>query len=78
VRRRSHHGEGDGFVTLTYWKVSNFIANVLLKGYQIAYYSDTNRIHYFKNVTNEYHIISIDNIISSKTGIENSVVRNRE
>lgn len=78
MRRRSHHGEGDGFVTLTYWKVSNFIANVLLKGYQIAYYSDTNRIHYFKNVTNEYHIISIDNIISSKTGIENSVVRNRE
>lgn len=78
MRRRSHHGEGDGFVTLTYWKVSNFIANVLLKGYQIAYYSDTNRIHYFKNVTNEYHIISIDNIISSETGIENSVVRNHE
>lgn len=78
MRRRSHHGEGDGFVTLTYWKVSNFIANVLLKGYQIAYYSDTNRIHYFKNVTNEYHIISVDNIISSETGIENSVVRNHE
>lgn len=78
MRRRSHHGEGDGFVTLTYWKVSNFIANVLLKGYQIAYYSDTNRIHYFKNVTNEYHIISIDNIISSETGIENSLVRNHE
>ena len=78
MRRRSHHGEGDGFVTLTYWKVSNFIANVLLNGYQIAYYSDTNRIHYFKNVTNEYHIISIDNIISSETGIENSVVRNHE
>ena len=78
MRRRSHHGEGDGFVTLTYWKVSNFIANVLLKGYQIAYYPDTNRIHYFKNATNEYHIISIDNIISSETGIENTVVRNHE
>lgn len=78
MKRRSHHGEGDGFVILTHWKVSNFIANVLLKGYQIAYYSDTNRIHYFKNVTNEYHIILIDNIILSKTGIENSVVRDHE
>lgn len=78
MRRRLHHGEGDGFVVLTYWKVSNFIANVLLNGYQIVYYSDTNRIHYFKNATNEYHIISIDNINSSKTGIENGVIRNHE
>ena len=78
MRRRSHHSEGDDFVTLTYWKVSNFITNTLLKGYHIAYYSDTNRIHYWKNGSNEYHIISIDNIISSETGIENGVVRNYE
>lgn len=71
MRRRSHHGECDDFVTLTNWKVSNFITNALLKGYHIAYYHDTNRIHYWKNGTKEYHIISIDNIISSKTGIEN-------
>ncbi len=76
MRRRSHHGEGDSFVTLTYWKVSNFIANALLKGYHIAYYSDTNRIHYWRNGSKDYHIISIDNIISSETGIENGVVRN--
>lgn len=63
MKRRSHHGEGDGFVTLIYWKVSNFIANVLLKGYHIAYYFDSNRTHYWKNNTKEYHIISIDNII---------------
>lgn len=75
MRRRSHHGEGDDFVTLTNWKVSNFIANALLKGYHIAYYSDTGRIHYWRNGSKEYHIISIDNIISSKTGIENGIYR---
>lgn len=76
MKRRSHHGEGDDFVILTHWKVSNFISSTLLTGYHIAYYSDTNRIHYWKNGTKEYHIISIDNIMSSKTGIENSGVRN--
>nr|DAR80694.1 MAG TPA: hypothetical protein [Caudoviricetes sp.] len=75
MRRRSHHGEGDDFVTLTNWKVSNFITNVLLKGYHIAYYGDTGRIHYWRNGSKEYHIISIDNIISSKTGIENGIYR---
>lgn len=75
MRRRTHHGEGDDFVALTNWKVSNFITNVLLKGYHIAYYNDTGRIHYWRNESKEYHIISIDNIISSKTGIENGVYR---
>ena len=78
MRRRSHYGVGDGFVTLTYWKVSNFITHALLKGYHIAYYSDSNRIHYWKNGTKEYHIISIDNIVLSETGIENGVVRDHE
>lgn len=78
MKRTSHHGVGDGFATLTYWKVSNFITNVLLKGYHIAYYSDSNRIHYWKNGTKEYHIISIDNIVLSETGIENGVVRDHE
>lgn len=73
MKRRSDHGEGDRFVTLTYWKVSNFITNVLLKGYHIAYYSDTNRIHYWNNGTKEYHIISIEHILSSETGLENVV-----
>ena len=73
MRRRLHHGEGDGFVALTYWKVSNFIVNVLLKGYHIAYHSDTNRIHYWKDSTKEYHIISIDNINLSETGLENGI-----
>lgn len=78
MRRRSHHGEGDDFVTLTYWKVSNFITHALLHGYHIAYYNDTKRIHYWRNGSKEYHIISIDNIISSETGIENGDVRNHE
>nr|DAQ61370.1 MAG TPA: hypothetical protein [Caudoviricetes sp.] len=73
--KRSHHGEGDDFVTLTNWKVSNFITHVLLNGYHIAYYRDTSRIHYWRNGSKEYHIISIDNIISSKTGIENVQIR---
>ena len=73
MKRRLHHGEGDGFVALTYWKVSNFIVNVLLKGYHIAYYSDTNRIHYWKDGTKEYHIISIDTINLSETGVENGI-----
>ena len=70
MRHRSYRGEGDRFVALTYWKVSNFIVNVLLNGYHIAYYKDTNRIHYWNDGTKEYHIISIDDINSSKTGIE--------
>lgn len=75
MRCRSHHGEGDDFVALTYWKVSNFITNSLMKGYHIAYYSDTKHIHYWKNGSKEYHIISIYNIILSKTGIENAIYR---
>jgi hypothetical protein len=75
VKRRSHHGEGDDFVALTNWKVSNFITNVLLKDYHIAYYSDTGRIHYWRNGSKEYHIISIDSITSSNTGIENGIYR---
>lgn len=76
MRRRSHHGEGDDYVTLTNWKVSNFIAHALLCGYHIAYYKDMGRIHYWRNGLKEYHIISIDNIISSETGNENGVLRN--
>ena len=76
MRRRFHHGEGDDYVALTNWKVSNFIAHALLCGYHIAYYKDMGRIHYWRIKSREYHIISIDNIISSNTGIENSEVRN--
>ena len=76
MRRRSHRGKGDDYITLTNWKVSNFIANALLCGYHIAYYKDMGRIHYWRDASNDYHIISIDNIISSNTGIENGVVRN--
>lgn len=75
MRRRSHHGEGDDFVVLTYWKVSNFIVNALIKGYHIAYYSDTNRIHYWRSGSKEYHIISIDIINLSETGVENGIYR---
>lgn len=67
------HVVRDTFVDLTFWKVSNFIAQVLLKGYHIAYYRDTNRIHYWRNGSKEYHVISIENIVSSKTGIENAI-----
>lgn len=73
MRRRSHHGEGDDYVTLTNWKVSNFIAYALLRDYHIAYYKDTGRIHYWQSHINRYHIISTENICSSKTGIENAV-----
>jgi len=74
MKRRSHHGEGDDFVTLTNWKVSNFITNVLLNGYHVGYYRDTGRIHYWRNGSKDYHIISIDKIISSKTGIESRII----
>lgn len=76
MKRRSHHIVGDNYEFLTYWKVSNFIAHALLCGYHIAYYKDTDRIHYWRNGSKEYHIISTDNIISSETGIENGMVRN--
>jgi hypothetical protein len=54
--------------------VSNFIAHALLRGYHIAYYKDMSRIHYWRAHTKQYHIISIDNIISSKTGVENATI----
>lgn len=74
MRRRSHYSEGDDYVALTNWKVSNFIAHALLRGYHIAYYKDMSRIHYWRAHTKQYHIISIDNIISSKTGVENATI----
>nr|DAH99484.1 MAG TPA: hypothetical protein [Caudoviricetes sp.]DAP45151.1 MAG TPA: hypothetical protein [Caudoviricetes sp.] len=46
-----------------------------MRGYHIAYYSDTKRIHYWRNGSKEYHIISIYNIILSETGIENGIYR---
>lgn len=75
MRCMSDPGEGDDIVSLTYWKVSNFITNALMKGYHIAYYSDTKRIHYWRNRSKEYHIISIHNIVLSETGIENGIYR---
>ena len=67
--KREHHGDFSDSRVLTYWKVDNFIAECLVKGYHIAYYSDTGRLHYWKDATNEYHIMATDLIISSETGL---------
>ena len=67
--KRSHHGSEPATKILAYWKVSNFIAECLTRGYHIAYYHDTERIHYWKDTTNEYHIMATDLIISSETGL---------
>ena len=67
--KRSHHTKDPFGKTLTYWKVSNFIAECLGRGYHIAYYHDTNRIHYWKPQTDEYHIMNIDYIHDSQTGL---------
>lgn len=67
--KRSHHSPEPFSKILTYWKVSNFISECLGKGYHIAYYHDTNRIHYWKESTDEYHIMNIEYITSSRTGL---------
>lgn len=67
--KREHHGDFTASRILTHWKVSNFIAECLVNGYHIAYYHDTGRIHYWKDTTNEYHIMATDLIISSETGL---------
>lgn len=67
--KRAHHESHPASKVLTNWKVSNFIAECLVNGYNIAYYHDTGRIHYYKNTTNEYHIMATDLIISSETGL---------
>lgn len=67
--KREHHGSHSVSRTLTYWKVSNFITECLANGYHIAYYHDTGRLHYWKDSTNEYHIMATDLIISSETGL---------
>lgn len=68
MRRRSHHGEGDDYVALTNWKVSNFIADYLIKGWNVRYYSDSQRIHCWKN--NNYQIVDILTILNTKTGLD--------
>ena len=67
--KREHHDNHSAAKILTHWKVSNFITECLVKGYHIAYYHDTERIHYWKNTTNEYHIMATELIISSETGL---------
>lgn len=67
--KRAHHGPHSASKVLTNWKVSNFIAECLVNGYHIAYYHDTGRLHYWKDATNEYHIMATDLIISSETGL---------
>ena len=66
--RRSHHGQGDDYITLTNWKCSNFIADRLIKGWSIRYYPDTDRIHYWKG--DKYRIVDVWAILSTKTGLE--------
>lgn len=66
--RRFHHGEGDDYVILTNWKVSNFIADRLIKGWNVCYYSDTKRFHYWKGA--KYRIVDINVITNTKTGLE--------
>lgn len=67
--KREHHGSHSASKVLTHWKVSNFTTECLVKGYHIAYYNNTGRIHYWKDATNEYHIMATDLIISSETGL---------
>lgn len=68
MRRRCHHGGGDDYVALTNWKVSNFIADRLIKGWNVCYYSDTMRIHYWKG--DKYRIINVSEIFNTKTGLK--------
>ncbi len=68
MKRHAHHLDDDAKL-LTHWKVSNFISECLLRGYHIAYYRETNRIHYWTPKTVDYHIISIEDITISKTGL---------
>lgn len=68
MKRRSHHGVGDNYESLTNWKVSNFIAHHLIKGWTIHFYPDTGRIHYSKGSINR--IIGVYTIMNTKTGLE--------
>lgn len=68
MKRRSHHSI-EAAKLLTHWKVSNFISECLLKGYHIAYYRDTSRIHYWTPKTVDYHIIDVEHIMISETGL---------
>lgn len=68
MKRRAHHGNGDDYVILTNWKVSNFIADRLIKGWNVHYYPDTKRFHYWKG--DKYRIVDINVIVNTKTGLE--------
>lgn len=66
--KRLHVGGGDDFVTLTNWKVSNFLTDRLIKGWNVRYYPDTKRLHYWKG--DKYRTIDTITIINTKTGLE--------
>lgn len=68
MKRRAHHGNGDDYVILTNWKVSNFLADRLIKGWNARYYSDTKRLHYWKG--DKYRIVDINVITNTNTGLE--------
>lgn len=68
MKRRAHHGNGDDYIILTNWKVSNFLANCLIKGWNVRYYPDTKRFHYWKD--SKYRIVDINIITATKTGLE--------
>lgn len=68
MRRSSHHGKGDDYVALTNWKCSNFIADRLIKGWNVCYYSDSQRIHYWKG--DDYKIVNVSEILGTKTGLD--------
>lgn len=68
MKRRANHGNGDDYVILTNWKVSNFLADRLIKGWNVRYYPDTKRLHYWKG--DNYRIVDINIITNTKTGLE--------
>lgn len=76
MKRRPHHLDDDAKL-LSNWKVSNFIGECLLRGYHIAYYRDTSRIHYWTPKTTDYHIIDIDHILTSETGLGIGIFHSR-
>ena len=48
--------------------MSNFITDRLIKGWNVRYYPDTKRLHYWKG--DKYRIVDISVIANTKTGLE--------
>lgn len=60
--------EGNTYIVLTNWKVSNYIVDRLIKGWTVKYCSDTKSICSWRG--SRYCVTKVSDILKRKTGVD--------